>query len=155
MFPQEFLSPLLRHAVGFDRMADMLNSMNQEQSVGYPPYNIEKINEDEYQISMAVAGFGEDDIEVTVDKNQLVVTGKHYSESEDSDGDSESGEGRTFLHRGIAERSFERRFSLAEHIQVEEAKMDKGLLHVRLLREVPESAKARRIAIGGSAKKKA
>ena len=134
-------SPLYRASVGFDRMMNMLDTASrvEENSVSYPPYNIEKIGEDSYRIAMAVAGFGEDDLEVTVKEQSLVISGKKKQ--------AESEEGSTFLHRGIATRAFERRFDLADHIRVMGAGLENGLLYVDLVREVPEAKKPRTIAI--------
>ncbi|MEM7197202.1 MAG: Hsp20 family protein [Pseudomonadota bacterium] len=131
-------TPLLRYSVGFDRMADMLNQVTADATPAYPPYNIEKISDNTYQISMAVAGFSEDDITLTAQENVLIIAGKIAGVDEDK---------RAFLHRGIAERSFERRFQLAQNIHVERAKLENGLLHVELIRELPEEAKPRSIPI--------
>ncbi|MFN7176801.1 MAG: Hsp20 family protein [Thermaurantiacus sp.] len=134
-------TPLYRTIVGFDRLANMLDSAaKQEPGNGYPPYNIEQLNEHEYVIELAVAGFGENDLDVQVQDNVLMVSGKRESDSADP---------RQYIHRGIAERSFERRFHLAEHIQVREARLENGLLVLRLEREVPEEKKPRQIAING------
>lgn len=134
-------TPLYRTIVGFDRLANMIDSAaKQEGGNGYPPYNIEQLNEHEYVIELAVAGFGEDDLDVQVQENVLMVTGKR---------DSDAAEPRQYLHRGIAERSFERRFHLADHIQVRDARLENGLLVLRLEREVPEAKKPRQIAING------
>ncbi|UUX51740.1 Hsp20 family protein [Nisaea acidiphila] len=136
-------SPMFRNSVGFDRMAQLadaaLRSTAQNNAPAYPPYNIEKVSEDDYRITMAVAGFAEQDIDITVKENSLVVTGKVEK--------SEEGETRQFLHRGIAERAFERRFELADFIKVTGAELENGLLHVSLVREVPEEAKPRKIAV--------
>lgn len=141
------LSPLFRTTVGFDRMARLLDSMTQEQTAAYPPYNIEKLDEDSYQITMAVAGFREEDLELEVKENVLTIQGRKA-------GEEEAENTRTYLYRGIAERAFERRFNLADHIKVEGAILENGLLHVKLVREVPEELKPRKIAIdGGSARK--
>ena len=133
------LTPLFRSTVGFDRMARLLDSVTRldEQAVSYPPYNIEKLDEDNYRITMAVAGFGEDELDVTVKDGTLIVSGK--AESKDAE--------RKFLHRGIARRAFERRLQLADYIQVSGARLENGLLHVDLVREVPEAMKPRQIAI--------
>ncbi|MDJ0942488.1 MAG: Hsp20 family protein [Kiloniellales bacterium] len=141
------LTPLFRSTVGFDRMARLLDSATRvdDQAVSYPPYNIEKLGEDDYRISMAVAGFGEDALDVTVRDGILVVSGK--AEKRDAE--------QKFLHRGIARRAFERRFDLADHIQVTGARLENGLLHIDLVREVPEAMKPRQIAIktaGGKTK---
>ena len=137
------LSPLFRSTVGFDRLSRALDTAFQSDArvQGYPPYNIEKTGENDYRITMAVAGFGEDDIEVTQAENTLVVRGKVEKEEE---------QGRV-LHRGIAARSFERRFQLADYIEVREANLVNGMLHVSLVREVPEAMKPRTIAIGSAA----
>ena len=136
------LSPLFRSTVGFDRMSRLLDSAFQadERSQSYPPYNIEKLDENAYRITMAVAGFGESDIEMTQAENTLVVRGKI-----EKDGDSSK-----YLHRGIAERSFERRFQLADYIEVKSASLVNGLLHIDLVREVPEALKPRTIRIESS-----
>jgi len=135
------LSPLLRGSVGFERMMDMLdNGMRFDESHSYPPYNIEKFGDDAYRVTMAVAGFAEDELSVTVKENSLTVEAK--KEKSDS-----NGEDRTFLHRGIAERTFQRSFRLADHIKVTGAKLENGLLHIELVREVPEAMKPRTIAI--------
>ncbi len=128
-------APLFRTAIGFDRLARLVDTLPQE-AAGYPPYNIEKTGEDAYRVTLAVAGFSADDIELTVKDNALLVSGKTA--------DDEKGE---FLHRGIAARAFSRRFVLADHMVVEGAEMVNGLLHVAIRREVPDSAKPRRIAI--------
>lgn len=133
-------SPLYRTIVGFDRLADMLDSAAKlETGNGYPPYNIEQIEDNQYLIELAVAGFGEGDLDVQVQENVLTVTGKRET--------GEEREERNFLHRGIAERSFERRFHLADHIQVRDADLNNGLLRIRLEREIPEAKKPRQISI--------
>ncbi|MBP5857709.1 Hsp20 family protein [Marivibrio halodurans] len=147
------LSPLFRTSVGFDRLARMLDTVGQETAPSYPPYNIEKVSDDEYRITMAVAGFGEDDLDVTVERNTLTISGRiSETVSEGNDGDQAE---RQFLHRGIAARAFERRFNLADHIKIDQASLENGLLHVTLKREVPEEAKPRQIAINGKSKAKA
>lgn len=135
-------SPLLRATVGFDRMMNLLDTASRvdESALNYPPYNIEKTGDDAYRITMAVAGFGDDDLNVTLHENQLTIEGK-------KDRDEADGERVRFLHRGIATRAFQRSFQLADHIRVSGARLENGLLHVELLREVPESAKPRSIAI--------
>jgi molecular chaperone IbpA len=132
-------SPLFRSTIGFDRLTRLVDaaSRGDSASVTYPPYNIEKTGEDAYRLTMAVAGFASDELDITVQENSLVVTGKAKKEEE---------EGR-YLHRGIARRAFERRFSLAEHIKVTGASLKNGMLHVDLVREVPEAAKPRKIEI--------
>jgi molecular chaperone IbpA len=142
-------SPAFRSTIGFDRMARLVDAANQASGKAaqpnYPPYNIEKVDEDAYRITMAVAGFGEADIDITVKESSLTVSGKVEKEEE--------GETATFLHRGIAARAFERRFDLADHIIVSGAEIENGLLHIDLVREVPEEKKPRRIAIGSGAPK--
>ena len=136
------LSPLFRSTVGFDRMMRLLDeSMRNsvQQAPTYPPYNIEKLEEDQYRITMAVAGFAESDLDVTLQNNTLVISGRSEQAEETPE------EGR-FLYRGIARRAFE----LAETVKVSGARMENGLLHVDLVREVPEAAKPRKIEIAGS-----
>jgi molecular chaperone IbpA len=137
------MSPLFRNSVGFDRMARLMDSVAADSVPTYPPYNIEVTGEDTYRITMAVAGFGEGDLDIQVKENQLTVAGKLTKS------DTE-GEETRYLHRGIAERAFERRFNLADHIQVAGARLVNGLLHVELKREVPEAMKPRTIAINGN-----
>jgi molecular chaperone IbpA len=134
-------SPLFRSTIGFDRLARLVDSAARFDGAApaYPPYNIETTGEDAYRLTMAVAGFARDEIDITVQENSLVISGKAQKE--------EAEDGR-YLHRGIARRAFERRFSLADHIKVNGASMDNGLLHVDLVREVPEEAKPRQIKIG-------
>ena len=131
------LSPLYRTAIGFDRLAGMLENANRLESAGYPPYNIEVIGEDEYQITMAVAGFTDDELSIESKQNELTVSGER----------AQSEEERKFLHRGIATRSFERKFQLADHVYVKGARSEHGLLHVELYRELPEALKPRSISI--------
>ncbi len=139
-------SPLFRHSVGFDRVQRLIDaSAHADQAATYPPYNIEQFGEDGYQVTLAVAGFSESDLSITVTDRTLVVTGKIEN------GDAE----RKFLHRGIAGRAFERRFELADTIEINGAKLENGLLHISLTRVVPEHQKPRQIsidAVGGSAK---
>ena len=133
-------APLYRSTVGFDRLASILDQV-MSADVGtntYPPYNIEKTGEDAYRITLAVAGFAEDELSIEARDGQLVVTGRK-AETEDK---------ATVLHRGIATRAFERRFQLADHVRVAEAVSENGLLHVDLVREVPEAKKPRQIKIG-------
>jgi len=133
-------APLYRNSVGFDRLASMLSSASrQEQGNSYPPYNIRTLGEDHYQITMAVAGFSEEDLDITTEQNRLVVTGERKNEAE-KDGE--------YLHRGIATRAFERRFNLADHVKVVSASLENGLLHIGLERELPEAMKPRTIKIG-------
>ncbi len=138
------LAPLYRSSVGFDHMFRLLDSaMKLDDAVpSYPPYNIERKTEDDYRVSMAVAGFAEKDLTITTQDNVLIVTGRKEKEEDE--------ENRNWLHRGIAARAFERRFQLADHIRVERAKLEHGLLHIDLKREVPEAKKPRQIAIQAS-----
>ena len=136
-------SPLFRTSVGYDRLASLMNSAHRcEQGSGFPPYNIEKTGEDNYRITMAVAGFAEADLNITSERNKLIVTGEKPEEKE--------GRENTFLYRGIATRSFERRFNLADHVKVTGARLDNGLLHIELEREIPEAMKPRKIEIDSS-----
>jgi molecular chaperone IbpA len=135
-------SPLFRSTVGFDRLFDMLDSVAQyDANQSYPPYNIERSDDTHYRITLAVAGFGEKDLTVEVRDGVLTVQGKR------SDDTQKTNPG--FLYQGIAGRAFERRFQLAEHVEVKGAKLENGLLHVDLERIVPEERKPRRIAING------
>ena len=138
------LTPFLRATVGFDRMMNLLDASTRidEGANGYPPYNIEKTGENAYQITMAVAGFSETDLEVTVKESSLAIVGKIVGKKE-----SDEKEAPKYLHRGIANRAFERRFDLADHIQVVTARLENGLLSVDLVREVPEAMKPRSIKI--------
>lgn len=133
------LTPLYRSTVGFDRVFDLLDTVGKSETGGYPPYNIERLDENDYRVTLAVAGFAEDELDVELHENTLTVTG--------SRGDSD--EGRTFLYQGIAGRSFQRRFQLAEHVKVAGASLVNGLLNIELKREIPESAKPRKISISG------
>ena len=132
-------SPLFRHSVGFERKQRLLDASTRMESSApsYPPYNIEQMGEDAYRISLAVAGFGEQDLDVTVEENTLVVTGKLADNTED----------KTFLHRGIAGRAFERRFELADHIKVVGGSLVNGLLNIDLDRVIPEEKRPRKIVI--------
>lgn len=131
-------SPLLRTAIGFDRFARMLDGARlQPEAQAYPPYNIEMTAEDSYVLTMAVAGFGPEDIEAVLREDTLHISGK----ASDQPGE------RRYIHRGIAGRAFERRFVLADHLVVQGARLENGLLHVALKREVPEALKPRRIVI--------
>ena len=133
------LSPLYRSAIGFDRLASLLDTMNtsEQNQPAYPPYNIELTGEDAYRISMAVAGFDQSELDIQVEQNRLTVSGKKPAE-----------EGkRNFLHRGIAARNFERRFQLADHVRVTDAQLSNGLLHIELVREIPEAMKPRKVEI--------
>jgi molecular chaperone IbpA len=136
-------SPLFRSTIGFDRMLRRVDAPTRvdRASLGYPPYNIEKTGEDAYRLTMAVAGFSQEELDVTVHENTLRVSGK-------SQKDEEKKNGNGYLHRGIARRAFERRFSLADHMKVTGAHLQNGMLHVELVHEVPEAAKPRTVEIG-------
>ena len=139
------LTPLHRFAIGFDRMQRQLDQLarSDDGQTAYPPYNIEVLGDTDYRITMAVAGFGESDLDIEVEDSHLTVSGR-----------LQPVEGEVkFLHRGIATRAFERRFELADHIQVRGAKLDNGLLHIDLERVVPEELKPRKIAIEASGAK--
>ncbi len=133
------LTPLYRSTIGFDRIGSLLDTLNafEGETPSHPPYNIERESENAYRISMAVAGFGEGDLDIEVKENTLSIRGEKRVEQENS----------TFLHRGIAARSFERRFQLADYVVVKGASLENGLLHVELVRELPEAMKPRTIEI--------
>ena len=139
-------APLYRSTIGFDRLFSMLDNMSPaEGAQSYPPYNIERTGENAYRVTMAVAGFGEEDLSIEAKQNTLTVKGE---KKEQADGDENK-----VLYRGIAARSFERRFQLADHVEVRGAGLENGLLHIELVREIPEAMKPRTIAINGSSKK--
>src|SRR5688500_3959685 len=140
------LSPLFRSTVGFDHLSQLIDSAFKldERGPSYPPYNIAKLSEDDYEITMAVAGFKQSELNITVQKNMLTVSGA-TSEKEDE-------RSKAYLHRGIANRSFERKFSLADHVQVVDAQLADGLLTLKLVREIPEASKPRSIAINSGDK---
>ena len=142
-------TPFYRSTVGFDRLFSLLDQMGQPENVqnAYPPYNIEKTGENAYRITMAVAGFSDEDIEIEVHRNALSVKAQKA--------DEQAEEGTEFLHRGIAARAFERRFQLADHVEIAGAELKNGLLHINLKREVPEELKPRKIAISANANKPA
>ena len=130
------LSPLYRSAIGFDRLVNLLEQ-RAESAPSYPPYNIELVSEDKYRIVMALAGFTRNEIDITSERDTLLVTGRKQKDDVQ----------RTFLHRGIAQRDFEQRFQLANHVKVVSAGFDNGILTIELVREVPEAFKPRKIAI--------
>lgn len=138
-------APLYRSTVGFDRLVQLLDGVAgfNDEANGYPPYNIERVGENEYRIAMAVAGFGLDEIRIEVKEQALSVRGEKKPEDKE----------RQYLHRGIAQRSFERRFQLADHVEVTGASLDNGLLHIELARNLPERMKPRTIPIGAPASK--
>jgi molecular chaperone IbpA len=138
-------APLYRSTVGFDRLFNLLDSVTgfDQGPAAYPPYNIERMGDSEYQITMAVAGFGKDELRVDVKEQTLTIAGEKKAEEKE----------REFLHRGIAARSFERRFQLADFVEVKGAELKDGLLHIDLVRNVPERLKPRAIAIGEAGNK--
>jgi molecular chaperone IbpA len=137
-------SPYRRSTIGFDRLFEFLENANREQADNYPPYDIEKLSDDRYRITLAVAGFSEGDIDITARQNMLVVTGRK-AENRNRDGN--------YVHVGIATRAFERRFELADFVRVEDAEMKDGLLSVELVREIPEAMRPRKISINGNQSK--
>ena len=139
-------APYRRSTVGFDRLFDMLeNSSVGQPQENYPPFDLIKKGDNDYSIQLAVAGFKPDEIDITAQQNVLIVSGRKSDENEEKDGN--------FIYRGIANRSFERRFALADHIQVKGADLKDGLLAIELVREIPEAMKPRKIDIGGSQQK--
>jgi molecular chaperone IbpA len=139
------LTPLFRSTIGFDRLNDLFETaMREDPSSSYPPYNIEKLGENEYRILMAVAGFAQDDINITVQKNLLTVSARGH----------EAPKNVTYLYKGIGNRSFERKFSLADHMKVAGANLENGLLSIELIREIPEEVKPKQIVINATPSKK-
>ena len=136
--------PLYRSSIGFDRFGSLLNTAlrGEQASAGYPPYNIEITGEDRYGIVLALAGFKEDELDIQVERDVLTVSGKK----------SGTGKVRDYLYQGIANRSFERKFTLADHVEVTGARLENGLLHIELIKEIPEAMKAKKITIDGSDK---
>ena len=136
------LSPLYRSSIGFDRMGSLLDSAlrSQKESSGFPPYDIEATGDDRYAITLAVAGFEESELDLQVEKGVLRVRGKKTDDSEE----------KSYLYRGIANRSFERKFNLADHVEVSGADLKNGLLTISLVKEIPEAMKPRSIAIGAA-----
>ena len=132
-------SPLFRSMIGFDRLSNALETAYRTEPGGYPPYNVEAVGEHDYRITMAVAGFAPKDLELEVTENILTVSGSRPEDADKS--------GARFLYRGIANRSFERKFQLADYVRVVNAKLENGLLHVDLRREIPEAMKPRKIQI--------
>jgi molecular chaperone IbpA len=135
-------APLYRNTVGFDRLASMLDSVTSAQQPAFPPYNIELLEKDKYRITMAVAGFSEEDIQVQTENNTLTVSASRPEQTGDTK--------RTYLHQGIAERNFNRQFKLADHVKVVSATLANGLLQIELAREIPEAMKPRAIPINGN-----
>ena len=131
-------SPLYRSAIGFDRLANLIESAASNGNAGYPPYNIEQLGDNDYRISMAVAGFTQEELELSFQENLLTVKGNKQADTE-----------RHYLYQGIAERGFERRFQLADYVRVKGADLKNGLLHIDLAREVSEAMKPRKIEING------
>lgn len=135
------LSPLYRNLIGADRMASLLESLEQTDTAGYPPYDIEAVGDNQYRITLAIAGFSESEIEIQQENNRVIVSGVKAQASSDS----------KYLHQGIAKRNFERRFQLADHVRAVGASYNNGLLHIDLVREIPEEMKPRTIPIGTAA----
>ncbi len=133
------LSPLFRSTIGFDRLFDLVETAQRATDAGYPPYNIERLADDRYLISLAVAGFSPDEISITAEQNVVTIEGGKTEKSE-----------REFLYRGISTRHFRRQFNLADYVQVKGATFDNGLLRIELVREIPEAMKPRQIAIKGA-----
>jgi molecular chaperone IbpA len=133
-------TPYRRSTIGFDRLFEFLESANREQADNYPPYDIEKLSDDRYRITLAVAGFAPGDIDITARQNLLTITGRK-AETRNRDGN--------YVHMGIATRAFERRFELADFVRVENADMHDGLLSIELVREIPDAMKPRKIDING------
>lgn len=132
-------SPLYRNAIGFDRLLNLMEAGSAKNSSGgYPPYNIEQKDEHNFRITMAVAGFAEEQLDLTQNENMLIVKGERKEE-----------EGKNYVYQGIAERDFERKFQLADYVKVTGASMENGLLHIDLVREIPEAMQPRKIVIGG------
>jgi molecular chaperone IbpA len=132
------LTPLYRSAIGFDRLANLLEQRTESQP-SYPPYNVELVSEDNYRIVMALAGFDRSEVEIVAERDTLHITGRKQKDETQ----------RTYLHRGIAARDFEQRFQLANHVKVTTASFENGMLTIDLVREVPEALKPRKIAING------
>ena len=132
-------APLFRSTIGFDRLFDLAETAQRGAEEGYPPYNIERLAEDRYQITLAVAGFSPDEISITAEQNVVTIEGGKTEKTE-----------REFLYRGISTRHFKRQFNLADYVQVKDATFDNGLLKIELVREIPEALKPRRIAINGA-----
>lgn len=142
MRTQNDFSPLYRSFIGFDHLAGLIDKASRaDKQSSYPPYNIELLAEDKYRITMAVAGFSEQELDIESKQNSLVVTGSKLASDDKTK--------RNFLHQGIADRNFERKFQLGDHVKVVGAFMENGLLHVDLEREIPEALKSRKIAING------
>jgi molecular chaperone IbpA len=137
------LTPFYRSTVGFDRLFNLLDQAGPDTAVGYPPYNIERTGDNTYRVSVAVAGFGESDLHIELKENTLTIKGEKQTKSEEKAGE--------VLYQGIAARAFERVFQLADFVQVKGAKLENGLLHVDLVREIPEAKKPRQIPINGKA----
>ena len=132
-------APLYRSAIGFDRLAQLLDGQTVDAQPSYPPYNIELVADDKYLITMAVAGFDRSELELEVERDTLKITGRKQRDEQ----------AKTYLHRGIAARNFEHRFQLADHVKVVRAKVESGLLNIELVREIPETLKPRKISIDG------
>jgi len=143
-------SPLYRSFIGFDHLAGLIDKASRaDKQSSYPPYNVELLAEDQYRITMAIAGFSEQDIDIESKDNSLIIIGTKAANANGNKSTKEAQTPRKFLHQGIAERNFERKFQLGEHVKVIGAFMENGLLHVDLQREIPEALKPRKIAING------
>ena len=143
-------SPLYRSFIGFDHLAGLIDKASRaDKQSSYPPYNVELLAEDKYRITMAVAGFSEQDIDIESKDNSLIIIGTKAANASAGNTTKDNQAPRKFLHQGIAERNFERKFQLGEHVKVIGAFMENGLLHVDLQREIPEALKPRKIAING------
>jgi molecular chaperone IbpA len=140
------LAPLYRSTVGFDRLFTLFDQLGDNGTPGYPPYNIERTGENDYRITVAVAGFAEPELSIEVKENALTIRGDKQNKTDEHKGET--------LYQGIAARAFERVFQLADYVQVKGASLENGLLHVDLVREIPEAKKPRQIAIGGNGKPK-
>ena len=133
------LTPVRRSTIGFDRLFDLAETAQRAAEETYPPYNIERLTDDRYQISLAIAGFSPDEVSITAEQNVVTIEGNKAEKA-----------GREFLYRGISTRQFKRQFNLADYVQVKGATFDNGLLKIELVREIPEAMKPRRIAINGA-----
>jgi len=138
-------SPLFRSSIGFDHLASLLDATNRDSNAGYPPYNIEVVDNDNYRITLAIAGFSEDELSIETESNVLRVRGSKTPEEN---------EAKTYLYQGIAGRDFERRYQLADHVKVVNASLENGLLHIHLVKEIPEAMKPRKITINRDKKAK-
>jgi len=137
-------SPLFRSSVGFDHLASLMDAANRDSNAGYPPYNIEVVDNDNYRITLAIAGFSDNELSIETESNVLKVRGSKTPDQSQ----------KTYLHQGIAGRDFERRYQLADHVKVTNATLENGLLHIDLIKEIPEAMKPRKISINRDQKAK-